>query len=50
MRAELPPDLAMELFSGLLKAAVDATTGGRQSTEEAAAAVTSLFLGGVRGS
>jgi TetR/AcrR family transcriptional regulator, mexCD-oprJ operon repressor len=50
LRAELPPGLAMELFSGLIKAAVDATTSGRQGTEEAAAAVTSLFLNGVRAS
>jgi TetR/AcrR family transcriptional repressor of mexCD-oprJ operon len=48
LRADLPPDLAMQLFSGLLKAAVDATTDGRQGTEEAAAAVTSLFLDGAR--
>lgn len=46
LRADLDPDLAMQLFSGLVKAAVDATAGGRQGTEEAAAAVTSLFLHG----
>lgn len=49
LRGELPPDLAMQLFSGLVKAAVDATSGGRQGSEEAAAAVTRLFLDGARG-
>lgn len=48
LRADLAPDMAMRLFSGLVKAAVDATTGGAQGTEEAAAAVTSLFLHGAR--
>jgi AcrR family transcriptional regulator len=50
LRADLDPDLAMRLFSGLVKAAVDATTGGRQGTEDAAAAVTSLFLHGAHAS
>lgn len=48
LRADLDPVLAMQLFSGLVKAAVDATTGGREGTEAAAAAVTSLFLHGAR--
>lgn len=48
LRPELSPDLAMQLFSGLVKAAVDATTSGRQGVEEAAAAVASLFLDGAR--
>jgi AcrR family transcriptional regulator len=46
LRAELEPELAMRLFSGLVKAAVEAAGNGRQGTERAAAAVTSLFLHG----
>ena len=37
----------MDLFSGLIKGAVDATTSGRRGIEETAAAVTTLFLSGV---
>lgn len=48
LRAELAPELAMQLFSALVRAAVDATASGRQGVEEAAAAVTSLFLHGAR--
>jgi TetR/AcrR family transcriptional repressor of mexCD-oprJ operon len=49
-RDDLPPDLLMELFSGLIKGALDATASGRRGVEEAAAAVTTLFLHGARAS
>jgi AcrR family transcriptional regulator len=47
VRADLPPDLLLDLFSGLIKGALDATASGRRGVEEAAAAVTTLFLRGV---
>jgi TetR/AcrR family transcriptional regulator, mexCD-oprJ operon repressor len=46
LRADLPPDLLMDLFSGLLKGALDTTASGRRGIEETAAAVTTLFLRG----
>lgn len=46
LRADLDPELLIDLFSGLIKAALEITSGGRASIEEASAAVTSLFLNG----
>jgi TetR/AcrR family transcriptional repressor of mexCD-oprJ operon len=46
LRADLPPDLLMDLFSGLIKGALDRTASGRRGIEETAAAVTTLFLRG----
>ena len=40
----------MDLFSGLIKGALDATASGRRGIEETAAAVTTLFLDGARAS
>lgn len=50
LRQDLPPDLLMDLFSGLIKAALDATASGRRGVEEAAAAVTTVFLRGAQAS
>ncbi len=41
------PDLLMSLFSGLIRGAIEATRGHRLGIEEAASAVTDLFLRGV---
>jgi hypothetical protein len=46
LRSDLDPELLLALFSGLIKAALEATAAGRAGTEQAAAAVTSLFLHG----
>jgi AcrR family transcriptional regulator len=48
LREDLHPDLLMDLFSGLIKGALDTTASGRRGTEETAAAVTTLFLHGTR--
>jgi len=48
LRADLDPELLTGLFSGLIKAALDITSGGRAGVEEASAAVTALFLNGTR--
>lgn len=48
VREDIPPDVLLDLFSGLIKGALDATAGGRRGIEETAAAVTTLFLGGAR--
>jgi TetR/AcrR family transcriptional regulator, mexCD-oprJ operon repressor len=48
LRDGFPPDLLMDLFSGLIKGALDARTSGRRGVEETAAAVTALFLDGAR--
>lgn len=48
LRADLAPELLTDLFSGLVKAALEMTTGGRLGTEEAAAAVIAVFLDGTR--
>lgn len=48
LRADLDPELLIDLFSGLIKAALDITSGGRAGVEEASAAVTALFLNGTR--
>lgn len=50
VRADIPPDVLLDLFSGLIKGALDATASGRRGIEETAAAVTTLFLGGARAS
>ena len=46
LRQDLPVDVQLDLFSGLIKGALDATTSGRRGAEEAAAAVTTVFLRG----
>jgi TetR/AcrR family transcriptional regulator, mexCD-oprJ operon repressor len=48
LRSDLPSDVQMELFSGLIKGALDATASGRRGIEETASAVTSVFLRGAR--
>jgi TetR/AcrR family transcriptional repressor of mexCD-oprJ operon len=50
LRADLPPDVLVDLFSGLVTGALDATTTGRRGIEETAAAVTTIFLRGARSS
>lgn len=50
LRVDLPLDVLVELFSGLLKSALDTTTFGGRGIEETAAAVTSVFLRGVSAS
>jgi TetR/AcrR family transcriptional regulator, mexCD-oprJ operon repressor len=49
LREDLPLDVLMDLFSGLIKGALDATASGCRGIEESAAAVTTLFLRGARG-
>jgi len=49
-REDLPPDLLMDLFSGLIKGALDTTASRRRGIEETAAAVATLFLHGARAS
>ncbi|TQS46158.1 TetR/AcrR family transcriptional regulator [Cryptosporangium phraense] len=46
LRADVPPDLLLDLFSGLTKGAIEAVGSGRRGIEEAAAAVTTLLLEG----
>ena len=48
LRSDLPSDVLVAMFSGLLKGALDATAGGSRGVEETAAAVTTVFLRGVR--
>lgn len=48
LRADLDCDLLIELFSGLIKAALEITSSERAGVEEASAAVTALFLNGTR--
>ncbi len=48
LRADLDPELVIDLFSGLVKAALEITSGGRAGVVEAAAAVTAVFLNGTR--
>jgi AcrR family transcriptional regulator len=38
LREDFPPDVLMDLFSGLIKGALDATASGRRGIEETAAA------------
>jgi TetR/AcrR family transcriptional regulator, mexCD-oprJ operon repressor len=49
LRDEFPADVLVDLFSGLIKGALDATAR-RRGIEESAAAVTTLFLHGARAS
>lgn len=48
LRADLDPDLALELFSGLIKAALESAASAQRGIEETAATVTTLFLHGAR--
>jgi AcrR family transcriptional regulator len=48
LRPDLDPELLTELFSGLIKAALELTAGGRAGIEEASAAVIAVFLDGTR--
>jgi TetR/AcrR family transcriptional repressor of mexCD-oprJ operon len=48
LRDDLSPDLLMELFSGLIKGAVESAATAQRGIEETAAAVTTLFLNGAR--
>ena len=48
LRADLDPELLLDLFSGLIKAALDITSAGRAGVEETSAAVATLFLNGTR--
>jgi TetR/AcrR family transcriptional repressor of mexCD-oprJ operon len=50
LRPDLPPDVLMDLFGGLIMGALDATASGRGGIEETAAAVVTLFLSGARAS
>jgi hypothetical protein len=44
LRADLTPEMLSVLYSGLIKAALETTAGGRVGTEEASAAVITVFL------
>jgi TetR/AcrR family transcriptional regulator, mexCD-oprJ operon repressor len=48
LRQDIPPDVLMDLFSGLMKGGLNATASGRRGIEETAAAVATLFLHGAR--
>jgi AcrR family transcriptional regulator len=48
LRPDLAPEVLTELFSGLIRAALEMTAGGRMGVEEASAAVIAVFLDGVR--
>jgi TetR/AcrR family transcriptional repressor of mexCD-oprJ operon len=48
LRAGIAPELLTGLFSGLIKAALEMTAGGRLGAEEASAAVIAVFLDGTR--
>ncbi|GAA3277467.1 TetR/AcrR family transcriptional regulator [Dactylosporangium vinaceum] len=48
LRADLPADVMADLFSGLIRAALQLTADGRAGVEEASAAVVSVFLDGAR--
>jgi TetR/AcrR family transcriptional regulator, mexCD-oprJ operon repressor len=50
LRQDIPADVHLDLFSGLIKGALDAMDGGRRGVEETAAAVSSVFLHGARSS
>jgi len=47
LREDFSPGILMDLFSGLIKGALNATVSERRGTEETAAAVSTLFLHGV---
>jgi hypothetical protein len=46
LRQDVPVDVQIDLFSGLIKGALGVTASGRGGVEETAAAVTSVFLRG----
>jgi TetR/AcrR family transcriptional repressor of mexCD-oprJ operon len=46
LRSDLGPEILTNLFSGLIKAALEMTTTGQVGVEEAAAAVIAVFLDG----
>jgi AcrR family transcriptional regulator len=46
IRDDLSTEVLMDLFSGLIKGALDATSSGQRGVEETAAAVSTLFLHG----
>ena len=48
LRAGLAPEVLTNLFSGLIRAALEMTTSGRMGVEEASAAVVAVFLDGTR--
>ncbi|MFI6074268.1 hypothetical protein ACIA5C_22165 [Actinoplanes sp. NPDC051343] len=48
LRAGLTLETLSVLYSGLIKAALETTAGGRVGTEEASAAVITVFLDGTR--
>jgi AcrR family transcriptional regulator len=48
LRPGLSPELLTELFSGLVKAALVSIAGGQAGAEQAAAAVVTVFLDGIR--
>jgi TetR/AcrR family transcriptional regulator, mexCD-oprJ operon repressor len=48
LRAGFTPEVLTDLFSGLIKAALEMTAGGRVGPEEASAAVIAIFLDGTR--
>ncbi|MHA7987351.1 TetR/AcrR family transcriptional regulator [Rathayibacter sp. CAU 1779] len=50
LRQDLPAEVQLDLFSGLIRAALDTTTTGRGGIEDTAAAVSSMFLHGARAS
>ena len=47
LRADIPPDLLLGMFTALLESALQMTTRARLGTEAASAAITSAFLSGV---
>jgi len=48
LRPDLPPEVLVQLFSGLLEAAIRASGPGGIGAEKASAAVISVFLDGSR--
>lgn len=48
LRSDLPLEVLMNLFSGLIKGALAAVATGRQGVEQAAAAVTTVFVHGAQ--
>jgi len=48
LRSDLSSEVLMNLFSGLIKGALAAVASGRQGVEEAAAAVTTVFVHGAK--
>jgi AcrR family transcriptional regulator len=50
LRDDIPVDVLVDLFSGLVRGALDARASGRRGIEESAAAVAALFLHGASAS